>query len=178
MTYRRVLDGSRYVSDGDGRSRLLMLSFTLTLTNVAGILKHSIRNHFNDPALPRYASLIRGASPTLAATPTVGVGTGFGGVGVGVWGINKNVVVFDTTAQDFSECVGDGGRLIFNSTANAGIVGRFQINSFDVNGVAVNRPTILFSVDGSGAAFNIDNVNIPVGTIILVRCNIQVSGTA
>lgn len=142
-----------------------MQSFTLVITNTAGVLQHQIvANIANSGTLPPYASKVTGASAVLANTPTVDAVTNFTS-GVGITG---NQVVLNTAQQTLANLMMLAAVEYYDGNVVHPRV--YPLNNLvNVNGTTLNRLHFRLLDAMTGAAWNINTVNLPAGKSIAIK---------
>lgn len=157
------------VTDGVVSLRSAQLqSFVFEISNAAGTLQHRFfGSHGDTTALGAYSGRIALASATAVNLPTVAAGVDFAS-GAGIDSTALRRIIFNTVEQINTNAFGSA-HIVFNSTGTAGVVARRQNVSTDVNGLVRNRFGIGFSIDGTGAVFDITPANIPAGTLLRIQ---------
>ena len=152
-----VSEGNIDVSTGKKTTQC----FQLVLLNNGGVINHLIKQ---DSVAGGYGSLsnrIANSTSTLSVTPVgTDASTPFVG-GVKVGSASSNRVYLDTAGQFINKteviAVVD-----LNETGTAVTVA-YGIQTININGITIDRPTLEFRNAVSGVPFAINSTNIPIG---------------
>lgn len=141
-------------------------AFELRIVNTAGTLQHQITSESSSGTASNFAQGVTGASATLANTPSVAAGVNFTS-GAGIEAAATQVVQLNTAAETAGDntlqCV-----VAVNSTGS-NVACQPVLRTTNINGVSQRRVALIFTVVGTGAAFNITTTNIASGKELTVR---------
>lgn len=142
--------------------------WAIQITNDGGTIKHrTVISHGLTAFLPIAVDGITGASATLTATPTVDSVTPFA-AGAGLRSGALSNLIFNTPITIGSDVFKPSLMIEYNDTGSALRVYPTLISS-NINGVTQARMVFVFTVEGTGAAFDLTTANIASGKIVTVR---------
>jgi hypothetical protein len=145
-------------------------SFQLLLTNNGAAVCHIIRTDQLNGGSGIRAGRINGATSALKVTANGNDATTAFSNGVKISSADNSILYFDTNAQDISTFEGTAV-IEYNDSGTPAIRVAVGVSSANINGVTLNRLTFKFTIDGTGAAFNLNTTNIPGSKAICIKFN-------
>jgi hypothetical protein len=153
--------GEGSYTSNDGGQKLQ--SFTLTISNVGGILKHQISEP--NGGSTNFASAISGETAAQTTTPTGPDGSTAMVGGGKIGSASANVFWFDTANQRIVDTIGEA--VVVDNNTGTPLMIKAAETALAINGKIRNRLNFTFKRQ-DGTVFNLDTVNIPRGDFIEV----------
>jgi hypothetical protein len=157
---------------------MLPQSFTIRLTNTAGVLQHRICEPSGAATANPMAALIYNTNVSNQNTATGTDSSTAFSYGLKIGSTSTNALILDTPNQNvaYTDLV---ATVVLNSTTT-NVTAIVEMLSINVNGVTRIRPVIVFYTNPAGAAFALTTANIGAGTYLEVtvrgRLSVGTSG--
>jgi hypothetical protein len=142
--------------------------FGIQINNSAGYLRHRMGfGQVTGTTASNFIDRIVGASTAFATTPTGTDATTAFETGCKISTTSAYSIVFDTAAQVTAN--GLATVALQNNGTGTALVVAVDYESYDVDGVTLNRPAFYYTNADTAAAFNINSTNIPSGKTLVTR---------